>query len=107
MSIYGASGTLLATGTTTYGSGSGSEEWLTSDLNYTFVSGREYVVSFYTNQATSATFRRKDSPNFAYGVGGAIQVIRSLSTGYGNNAQEELPTSTNTWAPFQKLFVVQ
>lgn len=100
---------LIARGTATYGSG--AEEWLRSDLDFTFVGGEEYLVTFYTNRASSSVFTRKDSPSFGYAVDGRVSGVTGWSS---YNSGDEAPEGTdadgylgNTWAPYQVLHVVE
>ena len=105
MNIYNSSGTLLAQGSNA--SGDGTEQWYQSDIDYTFQSGQTYTISFYTDRSASSLFDRKISSH-NYSVDGIVANVYSVSGGSGgNNGNETYPTLTNSWFPFQRLYVVQ
>ncbi|MFT4625970.1 MAG: hypothetical protein ACI8PZ_004641 [Myxococcota bacterium] len=110
MSVYDWPGLgLLARGTSA--PGTGSEDWMRSDLAFTFLAGSEYLVTFYTDRAGSSVFTRKDGPSYGYAVDGLISGVTGWSS---SNAGDDAPEGTdaggylgNSWAPYEVLHVVE
>ena len=95
----------LGQGTITYGNG--IEEWLTSDLIFDFQAGQQYLVTFYTNRASSSQFDRMNGPTYGYEVAGIVENVISWSS---YNSGDDAPEGTdadgylnNSWAPLQIL----
>ena len=108
MNIYSSSGALLTAGTTTYGTG--IEEWVTSEVDFTFEAGEEYTVSFHTNMGATGTFDRQETgwPTPTYVVEGLISGVESVSSAFGtsgatDNGPEAYPETGNAWAAMQTL----
>ena len=77
--VYDTTGTVLATGTQTFGDG--TEQWYRSDINFDFASGVEYTIDLYTNRADSALMYRRDSPTYGYSLNGLVTDLTHYSSG--------------------------
>ena len=93
LNVYNAAGAFLAQGTTV--AGTGIDEWLRSDLDYLFVAGETYTVSFYSDQSFSGGADRKASPSDGWAVDGVVQqlvvVARQVGNMNSNNQLEGFP----------------
>ena len=101
LNIYDVGGALLASGSASYGSG--VEQWIRSDLAFTFVAGNTYTASFYTNRAASSLFDRMDGATAGYGVTDWMSALQSRSAASGDDALETFPIADNSWWPVQRL----
>ena len=105
LTVYDSNGGALAVGTQDLGDG--TSRWYQSDLFYTFTAGSTYTVAWYTSQAATSTFDRKDNPSYGYAVNGKLDNVTHYSSlQMGDNAANVYPDALNTWAPFQRLDIV-
>ena len=106
LSIWDSAGNLLARSVDV--SGDGTERWYRTFLAYTFVAGQTYTVSFHDSVAQTSTFDRMDNPTYPYVVTGYVSGVQHVSSNTsGDGAAEQYPNSVNSWAPLQRLLIVQ
>jgi hypothetical protein len=105
--VYDAAGAALATGADV--SGTGVDEWLRSDLSWSFVAGQTYTVAFWTDRSFSGGADRLSGPTDGWAVDGVVEAVEAVARHVGsqssNNQLQGFPADSDTVGMLMHLHV--